>query len=126
MLVNSEKNKTFKICPSCGTNWKSREDFLSDPDIDLVGYQVHFEELTAGLFLFNHLCKTTMSILAADFIDLYNGPVFSERANATEACEELCLNDDELEPCHAKCECAYVREILQIIRKWPKRKFLEN
>ena len=126
MNINSEKKLKFKICPTCGTEWNSREEFLSDPDIDLVGYQVHFDELTAGLFLFNHSCKTTMSILAATFVSLYNGPIFSERATSTDSCEELCLRDDELGPCHAECECAYVREILQIIKKWPKRKLLNN
>jgi hypothetical protein len=25
-----------------------------------------------------------------------------------------------VEPCPSQCECAYIREILQIIRNWPK------
>ena len=121
MHIHSEKNIMFKRCPCCGTDWKLRSDFLEDADIDLVGYQEHFDELTAGLFLFNHSCKTTMAIHVDGFTDLYDGPVFSSRLNGSESCPELCLQEDNLESCRAECECAFVREILQIIREWPKK-----
>jgi len=124
MQIHTTTKNLFKICPCCKKKWESRSDFLDDPDIIPVGYQVHFKELTAGFFLFNHSCKTTMSVQVVDFIDLYDGPVFSVRATGSESCPELCLRKDDLESCYAECECAYVREILQIIRKWPKRKVL--
>jgi hypothetical protein len=44
-----------------------------------------------------------------------------ERKTGTEECPGYCLHQDELQPCPARCECAYVREIIQIIRNWPKR-----
>ncbi len=121
MHIHSEKNIMFKKCPCCGTDWKFRSDFLEDSDIDLVGYQVHFEELTAGFFLFNHSCKTTMAIQVDSFTDLYDGPVFSARATESESCPQLCFHENNLESCYAECECAFVREILQIIREWPKK-----
>lgn len=111
----------FKICPLCKTAWSSRKDFLEDPQVDLVGYQVHFAELALGYFLFNHTsCGTTMAIVAGAFQDLYQGEPFEQRLTGSDLCPGLCLREDELEPCPAHCECAYVRDILQTIRHWPK------
>jgi hypothetical protein len=112
----------FKKCPLCGRRWHSRNDFLEDPSTDMIGYQVSFEDLSLGLFLFNHLeCGTTLGIPAGNFKDLYHGPAFSERLFGTKECQEYCLHEDQLDPCPAKCECAYVREILQTVRRWPKK-----
>ena len=110
----------FKLCKNCGQQWATREDFLNDTDIALVGYQAHFEELTLGLFLFNHICKTTLSLHAGEFTDLYDGPVFSEWKTGKEECPGYCLKVSSLDPCSAKCEGAYVRETMQIIKSRPK------
>lgn len=110
----------YKKCPICKNIWATRNDFLDDPDIEVVGYQVHFEELSDGLFLFNHSCKGTISLKAGLFSDLYDGPIFKERLTGTDDCPEYCLVKHELRPCPAKCECAYVREIIQLIMAWPK------
>jgi len=115
---------SFKICSRCGFVWTGRAPFLGDPTLHLIGYQVHFEELSAGLFLFNHNCGTTLSVPAIEFQDLYAGPMFTERLTGTEGCQESCLHDDDLRPCPAKCECAYVREVLQVISHWPKNEVL--
>ena len=111
----------FKTCPLCKFVWHSRKDFLEDPLIQLIGYQVHFAELSLGYFLFNHMtCGTTMAIVAGSFSDLYDGEPFQHRLTGTDKCSGLCIRDDELDRCPAQCECAYVRDILQTIRRWPK------
>ena len=111
----------FKKCTFCRYQWYTREDFLKDPSLDLIGYQVNFENLSLGLFLFNHLsCGTTIGIAAGLFRDLYEGPVYQQRQTATEQCPEYCLREKQLQPCPAECECAYVREIIQTVRQWPK------
>ncbi len=110
----------FKLCKVCKTEWGSREDFLSDPDIELVGYQVHFEKLTMGILHFNHSCESTLAFYADDFIDLYDGPVFTERATGGDDCPGHCLHEHNLEPCPSQCECASVREYLQITKEWQK------
>ena len=116
-----EKNYDgFKQCSTCGFKWSSRDQFLEDPDVELVGYQVNFEELLAGFFLFNHSCGTTLAIPVEPFEDLYDGPVFRERATGSEACPEHCLHEENLIPCPTHCECAFVREIIQYIKSWPK------
>ena len=63
---------SFKVCTLCGETWKSREAFLADPRVRVIGYQVHFQDLQTGMFLFNHdACCTTLAIDASLFTDLY-------------------------------------------------------
>ncbi len=113
--------KIFKTCSCCKTPWYSREEFLEDSVINLVGYQANFGNLKLGIFLFNHVtCQSTMGIPAGLFKDLHDGPVFSECLTGSEQCPGYCLHSEVLNPCWAKCEGAYVRDILQILRDWPK------
>ena len=111
----------FKECTCCRNPWYSREDFLGDSKLEFVGYQVNFGNLELGYFLFNHLnCQSTIAVPAGLFKDLYDGPVFSECLAGSEHCPGHCLKSQSLDPCSAECEGAYVRNILQILREWPK------
>ena len=96
----------FKRCSSCRTVWLTRDEFLSDPDLELVGYQVHFEDLQAGFLLFNHACRTTIAVEVVKFQGLYDGPVFVQRATGGGSCAGFCFHQDELRACPAQCECA--------------------
>ena len=117
----SETMDAFKRCTACGNLWLSRENFLNDPNTELVGYQVNFENSELGLFLFNHMtCRSTIAIYADQFRDLYGGPVFQEIKRGTEKCPEYCLHEDQLDLCPEQCECAWVREVLHRVHKWPK------
>jgi len=118
--------KLFKTCPVCKKVWKARNDFMDDPDVVIIGYQVHFKELTEGLFLFNHSCNATLTVRAGAFSDLYAGPMFTTRLTGTDECPGYCLVEHELRPCPAKCDCAYAREIVQLIKTWPKLDWHEN
>lgn len=123
MAETSESTTTeFKKCTFCANIWPDRNEFLADPSVKLVGYQAFFDgDLELGLFLFNHLkCETTLAIQAKEFTDLYDGPVFSERLANTDRCSEHCMNQSDLQPCPNQCECAYVREVVQIVTDWPK------
>ena len=121
-FIKSSKYTNFKTCAVCRRSWKTRDEFLEDPTIDLIGYQVHFKDLHKGLFLFNHSCHTSLAIPAEKFIDLYHGEIIQGRKTGTVECPGYCLHEDVLEACPAECECAYVREIMQLIRRWPKIK----
>jgi hypothetical protein len=116
-MRNETNSQTpFKTCPTCDHVWQNREDFLSDEEIQVVGYQVHFEDLKLGLFLFNHReCGSCIALEAGGFRDLYDGEIFSERLTGGPNCPGHCLHEEMLGPCPAACECAYVREILDII-----------
>ncbi len=107
----------FKTCPNCGEEWKTRSDFINNPELEIIGYQVHFKNLEKGFFLFNHSCKGTLTIPVDAFSDMYKGPIFTERLTGSDKCSGHCLHESNLKPCPAKCECAYVREVIQIIKK---------
>lgn len=115
-----EKNTIFKTCPVCQRQWENIEAFLSDPEIQIVGYQVHFEELEAGLFFFHHSCNNTLACEAKVFKSLQEGPIFTERLTGTDQCPGHCLYKNDLSPCPAACECNWVRDVLQKIKAWPK------
>jgi hypothetical protein len=119
--ANPRRDRTVKQCMCCGHAWRTLEALLGDPQLQIVGYQVNFDNLLLGLFLFNHLaCGSTIAVPAGLFKRLYDGPIYATRATGTAECPEYCLYASELGACLAKCECAYVREILQIVRAWPK------
>jgi len=110
-------------CSKCGASWNSRNAFLSDPGVQLVGYQAHFKKLVAGFFLFNHSCKTTMAMKVSRFTDFYDGPMFVERKTGSEECPGYCLREDCKEACPAECECAYIRHVMIVLDDWPKQGF---
>ena len=117
----NNSSKIFKKCSGCGKVWTDRSLFISDPDVEVAGYQINFDNLQLGLFLFNHMvCKSTISMETGAFRDLYDGPVYLEKKRGTGACSGLCLHSGELKPCPARCECAYVREIIQVLKNAPK------
>jgi len=112
----------FKTCPVCNQKWLTRDDFLSDPAIKVLGYQVNFNALTLGIVLFNHeICSDTLGVKVEDFEDLKTGPIYRERKTGSDECPGYCLHKCELSRCPAKCECAWVRDVLQRITQWPKR-----
>lgn len=116
-MENMHMENVFKICPKCGFEWKNRESFLADQAVSIIGYQVNFDKLETGFFLFNHTCKGTFGIYVYHFRDLYSGEIFTERATGSNDCMEYCLKVEMLDSCPAKCECAFVREIIQKLKK---------
>jgi len=106
----------YRRCPGCCRVWASQDRFLMDPEVSVAGYQVNFDELRDGLFLFNHSCGTMLALPTGEFRHLYDGPIYEERRTGTTECPGYCLRKDETRPCPAECECAYVREVLQIVR----------
>ena len=107
----------FKACPNCGKEWFLRSEFIYDPEIEIIGYQVHFKNLEKGFFLFNHSCKGTMSIQVHAFSDMYHGPIFESKLTGSDQCHGYCLHESDLKPCPEECECSYVREVIQIIKE---------
>lgn len=115
-----DNEPVFKTCPMCSMTWRSRSEFLNDRTLELNGYQADFEALEYGLFLFTHNiddCFTTMAVRVREFVSLYTGERFEQRKTGTEECPGYCLQIYRLERCETRCECAFVREIIQIIRQ---------
>jgi len=103
----------FKTCQVCQRNWQTRQEFISDREISLIGYQANFVAVEKGVFLFNHGCGGTLGLGVQAFADLYDGPIFQERRTGADSCPKYCLHSSVLKPCPGKCECAYVRAILE-------------
>ena len=110
----------FKVCPTCGHIWQSRNDFIMDGDVNIVGYQSNMTDIEKGVFLFNHNvdnCGSTIALHVKNFMDLYTGPRFSEPKVGTGECEKRCLEYSDIERCKTDCRYAYIREIMQFMRK---------
>ncbi len=113
----------FKICTCCSKPWKTLDDFLSEPELELAGYQVNFEDLKGGLFYFSHLskdCGTTLAIPVQKFTGLSNRTILAPHGKCPGGCPEFCLRKESLDPCPVECECVWVREIMQVILNWKK------
>lgn len=111
----------FKKCMVCQYSWATRDSFIGDDAIYAIGYQANIVAVEKGLFLFNHSCGGTLSLPVEAFRDLYAGPMFSRRLNGSDACPGYCLHQSSLRACPKKCECAYVRDILQMLVTSDKR-----
>ena len=113
------EEKYFKICSMCSTKWVTRDDFINDPLLHINGYQAHFERLGRSLFYFTHEkegCFSTIAIKADEFISLYSGKKYKERRTGTEDCPKFCFEKEQLNRCDAFCECAFNREVIEIIK----------
>lgn len=108
----------FKTCSMCGFAWKDQVSFLNDANVLIIGYQACFANPKRGLFFFNHSCHGTFTLAVHVFENLYDGPMFQNKLTGTDECPGYCLYKKKLGPCPAKCECAYVREIIQIIKSF--------
>ena len=113
----------FKTCPKCLARWETRDDFLSDSAIELVGYQADLTTLEFGLLLFNHTapdCSTSLALFAYQFLDLYSGPRAPEIKALLPGCPRYCLDENYLGRCDVVCECAFIREVINVIRNTDK------
>jgi len=91
-----------------------------DPDLEMAGYQVHYEHVDTGLLLFNHSCGSTIALTVASVKNLYDGTASEKKAFGSKECPNFCSHSDNLKACPVDCEYAYVRDIMQIIKAWPK------
>lgn len=114
------RSKIFRDCFKCNKVWDNRNQFLSDPEIVISKYQANFVELEAGFFIFKHNCGATLVFPVETFSDLYDGEIFGASLRGSEGCPEYCLNKTNLNVCHQNCECAFVREVLNAIKGYPK------
>ena len=96
--------------------------FLEDAKIRIIGYQPSFKDFAKGYIFFLCQCDTTLGLKIHEFDNLYKGPLYTERLTGTEGCPGHCLDKVEnLEDYPAGCSGSYVRNILQIIKKWDKK-----
>lgn len=118
--------KIFKRCPRYSQIWSIQDQFITDRQLELNGYMTDFEKLEYCLFLFTHnqtCCRSTMALRVSNSMNLYKGPINKERKTGTGECPGYCRDRKQLDRCDALCECAFSREILQIIMLRKRAKY---
>lgn len=120
--MKEESGQIYKRCTTCGTAWADRDSFLSDSHVEFLGYQPMFEGRHLGYFLFNHVmdCTTTLAVSVDDFRDLYDGPVWQKCNYGGPDCPGYCAHLGKGGHCPAKCVCTWVREVMSLLKAWPK------
>jgi len=110
----------FKQCNLCGMVWPSYRDFVTDLQLRLEGYQASFDDPELGWILVTHMvegCHTTLAVRAGELRVLRDGPEIAEYRTGLEDCIRLCLDRGRLEDCTAPCAMAWVRHVLQWLRR---------
>jgi len=115
-LDNNKYRTIFKRC-SCGSEWKTLDEFISDKNLTLSRYQVNFKNIDLGILLFNHKdCGSTIGVNAYKFKELHSGPIFRVRLTGENVCPGYCFHVEEISPCPNPCECSWIRDVMQIIK----------
>ena len=110
----------FKQCSLCAATWQVYQDFVTDPELQVEGYQACFDDPDEGLILVTHRvkgCGTTLALRAKVFKRLYGGPWWPERRTGLADCLRLCLDKGRLEECTAECALAWVRQAIKCLRR---------
>ena len=124
-IYDNCSSEMFKLCNKCKTEWKSRDYFLNDPNIVMIGFMANNDNYKRGAYLFNHIlpdgsCNTTLGVFVYNFLDMYGGKGHDKLKMGMDECSGLCVNIYELENCTAHCRNAIARIIMQeILNKLP-------
>jgi len=117
-LFDLFKSEPFKTCNMCNKTWGTRDKFLKDLSVVYKGYQADFDKLEDGVFLFVHDtpdCKNTLALKAGLFFDLYSGERFTHNMLGAPECGAYCLDRESTASCSVKCECAFIRDVIQVL-----------
>ncbi len=110
----------FKRCAYCGYVWENIRDFIADSSLHVNGYQAAPEDPQRGLIMVTHEvegCGNTLAVRASELSVLYDGPTHQERMIKLEPCRLLCLDSANIEECKVECDLAWVRQVLQHLRR---------
>lgn len=113
-------DKAFKTCRLCETSWPTLADFVKDRKLRVNGYQASFGAPEDGVILLTHDvpgCGTTLGLVAGTLRNLHEGPRYVEVLAGTQACELWCLDEHSIEDCDAPCAMAWIRHVLQYLRR---------
>lgn len=122
----------FMTCSTCGKQWQSRDQFVDDPNIKIIGFQVNLEAPDNSLYLFNHnqpedSCGSTISIHVSHFLDMYDGPIYNEIKFGSETCRKHCFKINDMERCNNSCRNAVAREVMiQILERQKSHKEMKK
>ena len=105
----------FRTCGMCHKQWPTRQDFLADPGLRLLGLQAVPHHPDGNLLVFEHDCGTTVSVLAWRLRDLAPAGAPGEASlpllYGTEGCNGFCNRLEELSACDRACSNARDRRL---------------
>ncbi len=108
----SEKTE-FKKC-TCGKPWNTRDDFLRDKYVKIIGYQPDFISRKYNQFLFQHKtkgCNEFLAVRSSAFADLRERACPDEVCAGKKDCPGYCMNTLDLRICSVACRNATDREL---------------
>jgi hypothetical protein len=112
----------FKKCQNCEQSWETFVSFLSDTNVQFIGYQARFDQARAGLFLFNHVCNTCIAIPVSEFEDLAPEKMTElSFVPHSHGCPGHCADENNLENCpNADCPGRPIRHMIQILKAYSR------
>jgi hypothetical protein len=93
---------------------------VRDARLRLDGYSAFFDDPANGLVFVTHRvpgCGTTLTLYAGQLRVLFSGTDYPELHKGADDCHRLCLDRSRLEECDAECSMAWVRDVLQYLRR---------
>ncbi len=113
----------FRVCGSCNKEWVSWRDFVSDPEVKLLGLQIvpgTPGEPDANVVVFDHRCGTSISIYARHLRHHLSDPAPAEYADPPthldyRACTLRCPKPEDVARCDRPCPKARERHLIQWI-----------
>jgi hypothetical protein len=112
----------FKACLTCGQEWKSAADLLTDPEIVFVGYQSGENCDSPGLFLFNHdRCHGALGVEASSLEQQSDQPLLANSCFLPRGPTAFCLAARSGKLCPPQCVCRFVARMAETIKRWPKK-----
>jgi hypothetical protein len=111
----------FKHCPTCNVLWRQQSQFLSDPEVKFLGFRPAATPESLALIVFNHArCDTRLTFTLETFAELTVFPILCASCAITHKDTDYCLAGASGRPCPALCICAFVHNVSESIRAWPK------
>ena len=108
MPPHKKKELKFREC-DCGRSWKTRDEFLKDRYVKILGYQPDFVNHKYNHFLFVHRtkgCGQFFAVRASDFGDLREKECPNELCTGHSECPGYCLDTFDLRVCSVTCRNA--------------------
>ena len=113
-----KKATAYRKC-DCGETWKTRDAFLRDRNVKIIGYQPDFVNHKYNHFLFQHKakgCGQFFGVRASDFSDLRAKECPNELCFGHDECPGYCTDTSDLRVCSVTCRNASDRLIASKIR----------
>ena len=115
-----ERVAPFRMCPRCGYEWVTVEQFLLDPTVRVTAYEPVFSNPEQGHYFFVHDnagCHDAFTLRVAQLAEVFRGLRSAELMFMSPECEGHCFVRHDLAPCEVECSMRWPRVILQHLRE---------